>query len=242
LPNGGTDILVVQDAPSLPSVTLTDTYTFTIPTSTALAPSINPVQVGQLVTYTATVSPTPAGGSVAFTDNGSPIAGCASVPLSGASAACSEIYGPAGGHNIVATYSGFPSFMESTSPTLTEIVTKTPCATLAGCNLHGLSLTNANLAGANLSAANLLRADLSGANLAGANLSGANLNGANLIGANLIGSNLSGANFNGANLSQANLSGALTTGANFNRVLWGNTICPDGTNSNSDGGTCIGHV
>jgi uncharacterized protein YjbI with pentapeptide repeats len=43
----------------------------------------------------------------------------------------------------------------------TVIVTKTPCAVLAGCNLHGLDLSNAILAGADLSSGT----DLSYANL-----------------------------------------------------------------------------
>jgi len=89
------------------------------------------------------------------------------VPLAGASASCVEIAGPTGAHNIVAIYRGFANFMGSTSLVLTEIVTQTPCASLAGCNLRGLTLTNANLARASLSGANLLDANLSGANLAG---------------------------------------------------------------------------
>jgi hypothetical protein len=40
----------------------------------------------------------------------------------------------------------------------------------------------------------------------------------------------------------ANLSGAMVTGANFNNVTWSDTTCPDGTNSNADGGACAGHL
>jgi uncharacterized protein YjbI with pentapeptide repeats len=64
--------------------------------------------------------------------------------------------------------------------------------------------------------------------MSGADLSNANLQGANLMGANLRGANLSGANVN--------------VNTNFNRVTWGNTSCPDYTNSDSDGGTCVGHT
>ena len=35
----------------------------------------------------------------------------------------------------------------------------------------------------------------------------------------------------------ANLSGAI-----LGRVTWLNTVCPDGTNSSNDGGTCLGHL
>ncbi len=41
-----------------------------------------------------------------------------------------------------------------------------------------------------------------------------------------------GSNFTGADLSGADLSG----------FTWDDTICPDGTNSNDNGNTCVGHV
>ena len=213
-------------------------------TTTALASSANPSASGQAVTYTATVSPTPDGGTVSFTDNGSPITGCGSQPVDTGSGAASCATTPAttGAHNIVAAFSGSGGFTGSTSATLTQVVTVTPCQSLAGCNLSGANLSNAQLPGANLSGANLKGANLSGANLSGASLSGANLNKANLSGVNLSGANLSGANLNSANLTGANLSGANVTGANLGKVTWSNTTCPDGTNSNADGGTCAGHL
>ena len=39
----------------------------------------------------------------------------------------------------------------------------------------------------------------------------------------------------GANLTGANLVFATVTG-----VVWGNTTCPDGSNSDTNGGTCVG--
>src|SRR5438093_507104 len=95
-------------------------------------------------------------------------------------------------------------------------------ATLAGCNLRG-----ANLAGAYLKDGDLRRANLRSANLARANLSGADLTGANL---------------GGANLTNADLAGANLTAANVKGVVWFNTICPDGTNSDANKGTCVGHL
>jgi hypothetical protein len=168
-------------------------------TTTTLATPANPVATGQMVTYTATVSPAPSGGTVSFADNGLPIAGCGSQPVntSTGTATCATTPGTTGAHNIVAAYSGTTGYAASTSATVTQVVTKTPCQSLAGCNLSGLNLANAQLAGA----------DLKGANLAG-----------------------------------ANLADATVTGANFNKVTWSNTTCPDGTNSNADGGTCTGHL
>jgi uncharacterized protein YjbI with pentapeptide repeats len=58
----------------------------------------------------------------------------------------------------------------------------------------------------------------------------------------LAGAGLTGANLNRANLTGADLSGANLAAANLNRVIWSSTICPDGTNSNNDGNTCLGHL
>lgn len=108
---------------------------------------------------------------------------------------------------------------------------------LSGANLTGLSLPNDSLAGDNLTGANL-----SNSNLQGTNLRGANLSDANLTGANLIGATLQSANLQGANLSAANLGGATSKGASLGGVTWSNTVCPDGTNSDADGNTCVGHL
>ena len=111
---------------------------------------------------------------------------------------------------------------------------------LAGCNLKNVKLQNIVIDGANMQGDNLLRAQLQNASLIGANLQGANLNGAQLQnyaqleGANMEDANLHGANLTGANLTGANLHGATVTGA-----VWSNTTCPDGTNSDNDGGTCV---
>ena len=109
-------------------------------------------------------------------------------------------------------------------------------------NLHGANLEGVNLEGDNLPEANLQGANLQNANVQKANLKGANLNKVNGSGANFAGANLEGANLNGANLTGANLDGASTKGANLNKITWSNTICPDGSNSNSDGGTCVNNL
>jgi uncharacterized protein YjbI with pentapeptide repeats len=117
-----------------------------------------------------------------------------------------------------------------------------PCKKLAGCNLSGLNLSNADLAGDDLQGDNLKGTDLSGADLSGANLKGSNLMRANLSGADLSGANLQSDNLIGANLSGADLSGVNLRGTNLKNVTWADTTCPDGTNSNNDGGTCVGHL
>jgi Pentapeptide repeats (8 copies) len=126
---------------------------------------------------------------------------------------------------------------------------------LTKANLSEAIATGANLTNADLSRAKLPNADLTGANMTNANLAGATLvvvaPGANLTGANLSYDNVSG-NLTGANLTGANLTGDLIdadlydanmAGANVTDVNWGaETTCPDGTSSESDGGTCNYHL
>ena len=57
---------------------------------------------------------------------------------------------------------------------------------------------------------------------------------------NMIGTN--SVNFTNANFTNANLNGSSWGGtATVTGATWSNTICPDGTNSNNDGNTCVGH-
>jgi uncharacterized protein YjbI with pentapeptide repeats len=114
-------------------------------------------------------------------------------------------------------------------------------ANLSGSNLLEESLQHANLTGANLTGANLTYADLTDANLTNANLTHAGLEGANLSGTNLTGANLSGADMSGINLEGANGHPGVAYSDNPVGIIWSNTVCPDLTNSNSDGGTCSGH-
>jgi len=53
---------------------------------------------------------------------------------------------------------------------------------------------------------------------------------------------LAGADLRGADLTDADLSGALLGAARLTGVHWGNTTCPDGTNSDAHGSTCDGHL
>ncbi|HEV7702240.1 MAG TPA: pentapeptide repeat-containing protein [Candidatus Paceibacterota bacterium] len=50
-------------------------------------------------------------------------------------------------------------------------------------------------------------------------------------------------NLTGANFTDATLQGAMGMGDTIlTSVTWSNTICPDGTNSNSHSNTCAGHL
>lgn len=87
---------------------------------------------------------------------------------------------------------------------------------------------------------NIKDANYTGADLSGQNISGGNAKGTNFSGSNLSNTNLSNTNLKGANFTNANLTGANLTGANVNGAIWSNTICPNGTNSNSHNNTCAG--
>jgi hypothetical protein len=80
------------------------------PTTTAVAGSPNPSPYGAALTLTATVTGTAPTGTVAFTDGGATISGCAAVALTGSgntrTAACSANGLSAGTHAIVASYGG----------------------------------------------------------------------------------------------------------------------------------------
>ena len=77
----------------------------------------------------------------------------------------------------------------------------------------------------------------------GADLSRAELSNADLVRADLSGANLTGANLYNAALNNADLNGANLTGADhLTSVWWNNTICPDGTNSDNNGGTCVNNL
>ena len=102
-------------------------------------------------------------------------------------------------------------------------------STLAGSNLAGSDLRGVDARGADLHGTNFTSATLMWSNLSWVNLSFANLSGANLSGAMLAGANFHGANLTGVDLTNADLTG----------VIWQNTICPDGTNSDFRGQTCV---
>lgn len=52
---------------------------------------------------------------------------------------------------------------------------------------------------------------------------------------------LSEADLTAASLIGADLSGATTVGADSTGTVWSETTCPDGTNSDLHGYTCVGY-
>jgi len=104
-----------------------------------------------------------------------------------------------------------------------------PSMNFSGCNLGDRDLKHARLSNTWFPNADLTAADLAGADLAGADLRGAILNGANL---------------SNVNLTDADLTGATGTPLFVQGPYqkdFNNTICPDGTNSNSHSNSCASH-
>jgi hypothetical protein len=88
-------------------------------TATGVTSSLNPSTVGANVTFTATVSPSGATGTVTFYDGATSIG---SGTLSGGKVTLSTSTLARGSHSITATYGGDASFSASTSAVLTQTV------------------------------------------------------------------------------------------------------------------------
>jgi Bacterial Ig-like domain (group 3)/Galactose oxidase, central domain len=99
-------------------------------TTTTLISSANPSVLGQLVTFTATVSPVPGSatptGTVSFKDGAVTLG---ARTLSGGQASFTTAALSVGSHSITAVYGGDSSFAGSTSPALIQVVNQTSTAT-----------------------------------------------------------------------------------------------------------------
>ena len=93
-----------------------------ITTATTLSPSGSSTSYGEAVTLTASVSPTPDGGSVQFYDNS--VALGTPVPLTGGQAQWMSSSLTAGSHSITAVYSGSTNFDGSASTAISQVVSK----------------------------------------------------------------------------------------------------------------------
>jgi hypothetical protein len=93
-------------------------------TTTTTLSSSNPSTTGGRVTYTATVSPTPDGGTASFTDNATTLSGCGVVAVNTSTgrASCTTGYSAAGSHSIAASYSGDANFSASTGSLTQQVL------------------------------------------------------------------------------------------------------------------------
>jgi Bacterial Ig-like domain (group 3)/RTX calcium-binding nonapeptide repeat (4 copies) len=94
-------------------------------TTSSLAADRATSTLGEAVTLTATVAPAPGtGGTVAFLDNGTAMAGCEAQPVdvSTGVATCTTSALPVGDHQLSSVYGGSIGFVESTSSPLAHTV------------------------------------------------------------------------------------------------------------------------
>ncbi len=130
--SGSTDTVYAPLTSSSETVVATDA------TTTVLADSTGTPPVGSPVTYTATVSPVPNSGTVAFTDGGTTISQCSAqlVNTSTGEATCEITYGTPGVHTIAAEYSGSTdtSYAGSDSSSKQIVATGSTATTLAASN------------------------------------------------------------------------------------------------------------
>jgi Bacterial Ig-like domain (group 3) len=106
--SGSTDTIYPASTSAPLSVTATTPPPPPTPTSTSLIASSIALAVSAPVTFTATISPIPDSGTVAFDDDAGTISGCATVPvdLSTGSAKCVTSLSTPGSHAITAGFSG----------------------------------------------------------------------------------------------------------------------------------------
>lgn len=102
-------------------------------TTTIVYSSASPIEAGGKVTYAATVSSSvaglpSAGGTVAFSDDTTPIAGCGAQPVRHGQATCTVEYPAPGVHAITAAYSGDPVRSASTSASFIEKIVSAPAS------------------------------------------------------------------------------------------------------------------
>ena len=101
-------------------------YVFNLPlasSTTTLSSSLNPSQYNQNVTFTATVTPITATGTVTFKFDGTTLV---TTTLSGGAATYVTSTLSVGQHSVVATYNGDSNLFGSISATLTQTITCNP--------------------------------------------------------------------------------------------------------------------
>ena len=125
LPNQTYEVYAsVTDSVGAPATSTTNAFAVADPvaTSIALGTSHSPSSYGQSVTISATISPTPAGGTVQFYDNSSPLGSPVAINAVTGTASISSSLLAVGVHSITADYSGYGISLGSTAPTFEQDV------------------------------------------------------------------------------------------------------------------------
>ena len=123
-----------NDTPAGTATSATHTFTVApaVPTTTTLASPATPSTYGQNVTFTATVSPPPTGGTVQFFDGGSPLGSPATVNTTTGEATYSSTALGVGTHGITAQYNGYQIYETSTTAaSISQVVDQAPLTVTA---------------------------------------------------------------------------------------------------------------
>lgn len=112
----------------------------------------------------------------------------------------------------------------------------------------GLRFSNVSTSAQNVNFTSSNLESLSTSGSTGTNFTGSNFSSTNLTSAIFRDAIMQNTNFNNSNLTSATFDNTDLTGAtNMSTatrtgVTWSNSTCPDGTNSDTNGGTCEGHL
>jgi surface-anchored protein len=128
--------LIGANAPTSAAATYYFAVDANLATTTTLGATPNATTGGSLVTFTASVAPPEAAGTVAFVDGGTPIAGGEAIALVNGVAVFQYSLFTAGTHTITAHYSGSSGYAGSVSSPVTVVITAAP-PQLAGVELNG---------------------------------------------------------------------------------------------------------
>lgn len=120
---------------------------------------------------------------------------------------------------------------------------------MSNSNLTGVIFTRAKLDRVAFDNSDLTNADLSDlifeSNLvfASADLTNANLSNNTLSSSDFTNANVENTDFSNVNFSSTNFLGATNMDtASLSGVTWDSVTCPDGTNSDENSNTCVGHL
>lgn len=140
---------------------------------------------------------------------------------------------------------GRPFFQSQTDMTNTKFLGKTFDPEFAGANLSGADFTGATFINNGQIGKTLDHTNFTNTHFlpdGPISLGGATGQQTNFTGADLTNVDMRGVQFVSPNFTNANLTGVgIDQNSSFTTPIWSNTICPDGTNSNSNGNTCVGH-
>jgi hypothetical protein len=131
-------------------VTLTST-TVNAATTTTLVAAPQATTGGSLVTFTATIAPSPGAlGTVTFLDNGTPIPGGSNVAVSGGQAVFSTTTLAVGTHPVTAAYSGATGFASSVSNVQNVVISSSATPpTVTGVTFNSTPVFAATVGNAN---------------------------------------------------------------------------------------------